>query len=228
MSEITVAKDLRSLFGPVRDQGSRPTCVAFAASDAHAALRPGWTPLSCEYAFFHAQRRGNLPPTGGARLSDMLDALREDGQPEEGGWPYLPALPALLATWLPPASPGPLYARNGGTALPSVDSVVAWLEQDRPAIILCTVSASFYAPGASGVVAPAPGERPDPQRRHALVACGHGVVDQQRALLVRNSWGPRWGIFGHAWLTEAFLGPRLYAAAVLKEEVYVPFHPAAA
>lgn len=228
MSDIAVSKDLRSLFGPVRDQGSRPTCLAFAASDAHAALRPGWAPLSCEYAYFHALRRGGLPPTGGTRLSDMLDALREDGQPEESSWPYLSALPVPLATWLPPASPGPLYARTGTTAPPNFDDVVAWLEQDRPAIILCTLSASFYAPDASGVVAPAPGERPDPQRRHALVACGHGLVGEERMLLVRNSWGPRWGVFGHAWLTEAFLGPRLYAAAVLKEEVHVSGHSAAA
>ena len=30
--------DLRGNFGPARDQNPRPTCMAFAASDAHAAL----------------------------------------------------------------------------------------------------------------------------------------------------------------------------------------------
>jgi hypothetical protein len=57
MSVITAAVDLRSLFGTARNQGSRPTCLAFAASDTHAALRSGWVPLSCEYAFYQAQRR---------------------------------------------------------------------------------------------------------------------------------------------------------------------------
>ena len=33
MISITAAVDLRSLFGPARNQGSRPTCMAFAASD---------------------------------------------------------------------------------------------------------------------------------------------------------------------------------------------------
>ena len=57
MSEIIVLRDLRKHFGDARDQGPRPTCLSFAASDAHAALRTGWTPLSCEFAFYQAQRR---------------------------------------------------------------------------------------------------------------------------------------------------------------------------
>jgi hypothetical protein len=79
MSVITVSVDLRPLFGPARNQGPRPTCLAFAASDAHAALRSGWAPLSCEYAFYHAQRRAGRPPSKGALLSSMLDAPRQDG-----------------------------------------------------------------------------------------------------------------------------------------------------
>ena len=52
--------DLRSLFGPVGDQGPRPTCLAFAASDAHAALRSGWVPLSREYAFYQVAARAAI------------------------------------------------------------------------------------------------------------------------------------------------------------------------
>ena len=81
--KIEVASDLRRRFGPVRDQGQRPTCLAFAASDTHAGLRDGWTALSCEFAFYHAQRRAGRPPTTGALLPRMLDALALDGQPRE-------------------------------------------------------------------------------------------------------------------------------------------------
>jgi hypothetical protein len=84
---IAIKKDLRHLFGPVRDQGQRPTCLAFAASDTHAALRGAWEPLSCEYAFFHAQQRAGRSPHEGATLAPMLEALRHDGQPQETGWP---------------------------------------------------------------------------------------------------------------------------------------------
>src|SRR5439155_7286636 len=87
--EIKVSHDLRNLFGPVRDQGQRPTCLAFAASDTHAGARPGWNPLSCEFAFHRAQQRGKRPPSRGATLDHMLATLRLDGQPQEADWPYL-------------------------------------------------------------------------------------------------------------------------------------------
>ena len=228
MSVIAASVDLRSVFGPARDQGPRPTCLAFAASDTHAALRDGWVPLSCEYAFYHAQRRTDRPPSAGALLSSMLDALREDGQPEESGWPYLAATPAEAASWAPPAAVGPLFGRAGEKSGPSLDQLIRELEQGRPVIILLMLSRTFYGPNTHAVVDPASGEGPEPERRHAVIAVGYGTVDGQRAILIRNSWGPRWGEAGHAWLTERFLGPRLFAVATLMEEIDVSAHSAAA
>ncbi len=207
------------MFGPVRNQGARPTCLAFAASDAHAALRPGWAPLSCEFAFYHAQRRAGRPPDQGALLSATLETLREDGQPEEAGWPYLARLPADVTKWSPPANVGEVFARAGLTTSAAVSAVIKELDGGRPLLLLLQLSAAFFAPRRDGVVDPAPGEAPERNRRHAVIAVGHGVVDGQNAILVRNSWGDRWAAGGYAWLTEAFLGPRLFAAAKLTEEV---------
>ena len=59
---IKILVDLRNNLGPARDQDPRPTCMAFAASDAHAAARDGWEPLSTEWAYYHALKRdGGLP-----------------------------------------------------------------------------------------------------------------------------------------------------------------------
>jgi hypothetical protein len=228
MNDIAVSVDLRTQFGPARNQGSRPTCMAFAASDAHAGLRTGWAPLSCEYAFYQAQRRAGRPPSAGALLSSTLEALREDGQPEEGGWPYLPATPADATSWTPPAEVGVLFGRNGVNSVHSLDRVIGELDQRRPVIILLMLSRAFYARNPRGVVDPAADEAPEPQRRHAVIAVGHGTVDGQRAILVRNSWGPTWGDAGHGWLTERFLSPRIFAAATLLEEVDVSTRSAAA
>lgn len=207
------------MFGPVRNQGARPTCLAFAASDAHAALRPGWTPLSCEFAFFHAQRRAGRVPEQGALLSAMLETLREDGQPEEAGWPYLAQVPTDVTTWAPPTSVGEVFTRDGMSTSSAIKGVVQELDGGTPVILLLQLSAAFFRPGRDGVVDPAPGEAPERDRRHAVIAVGHGSVDGQTAMLVRNSWGDRWALAGYAWLTEAFLGPRLFAAAKLTEEV---------
>lgn len=228
MSDITISVDLRASFGAARNQGARPTCLAFAASDAHAALRGGWTPLSCEYAFYQAQRRAGRMPNTGALLSSMLEALNKDGQPEEIGWPYLPATPADATKWLPPDDIGKLFGRKGEVASHTIERIIQELNAGRPVIVLTMLSIAFYKKHSQGVVDPAIDERPDPDRRHAVVAVGHGKVDGQRAVLVRNSWGPGWGDGGYGWLTERFLGPRIYAAATLLEEVDVPANTIAA
>lgn len=225
---IKVAVDLRHLFGPVRDQGARPTCLAFAASDAHAALREGWAALSCEFAFYHAQRRAGRPPTGGAPLSSMLEALRLDGQPQESGWPYLAATPSDHNSWKPPKAVGALFGRNGATGGAALGPIRASLDAGTPVILLTTVSRSFYTPDAEAVVTPPAGEQPTSTPRHAVVAVGHGTVDGDRAVLVRNSWGATWGSSGYAWLPETFLTPRLFATATLLEPVDVSPHSAAA
>jgi len=228
MNDITILVDLRALFGPARNQGARPTCLAFAASDAHAALRVGWAPLSCEYAFYQAQRRASRPASSGALLSSMLETLQKDGQPEEHGWPYLPATPTDATSWRPPAEVGTLFGRNGKVSAHALERVIARLEQGWPVIILLMLSRAFYQINPRGVVDPALNETPESERRHAVVAVGHGIVDGQRAILVRNSWGPNWGDAGYGWLTERFLAPRIYAAATLLEEVDVSTHSNAA
>ena len=224
---VVVHRDLRSLFGPARDQGIRPTCLAFAASDAHAALRSPWSPLSCEFAFYHAQRRAGRPPTSGASLGYMLTALKEDGQPIESDWPYLDILPAELDDYSPPTGVT-VYRRSGEPRGGGVDEIVRMLDCGQPALILMMLSDAFYMPNSEGMVAAPPGEGPDPLRRHAIVGVGHGSVEAERAILVRNSWGADWGQTGHAWLPESYLAPRLTRVALLKEEIHVPAQTLAA
>ena len=145
--------DLRSLFGPARS-GSRPTCLAFAASDAHAALRDGWVPLSCEYVFYHAQKRANRSSKQGALLSSMLEALRHDGQPSKSGWPYLQTPPSEPASWSPPSGVGPLFRRASQNSNAGIKDIIAELEQGQPVIILMMLSPAFYNPSAEAIVHP--------------------------------------------------------------------------
>lgn len=221
MTAVTILADLRPALGAARNQGPRPTCLAFAASDAHAALRSGWAPLSCEFAFYFAQRRAGRASDSGATLSAMLATLREEGQPEEAGWPYLAAIPTDPTLWVPPPAVGPRFGRAGSPHGLEVNAIVGELDAKRPVILLMMLSRSFYMPGPEGVIRPAVGEAPEPARRHAVVAVGHGMIEGERVILVRNSWGPGWGVAGYGWLTEGFVTPRLFATALLKEDVDV-------
>jgi Papain family cysteine protease len=221
---VTVIKpdiDLRASFGPVRDQGARPTCLAFAASDVHAASRGPWRPLSCEFAFYHAQRRAGRPPSAGTTLSAMLMALKHDGQPLESEWPYLEKLPDDAGDYGPPAVTA-LFRRDGEARPEGFEEIVTRLQAGQPPVVLMMISDAFYLPNEAGVVFASPGEGPDPARRHAVVAVGCGIAGGQNAILIRNSWGPDWGLNGHAWLAESFFAPRITRLAVLMENAHVP------
>jgi hypothetical protein len=228
MTSVAIKGDLRSLFGPVRDQGQRPTCLAFAASDLHAALRGSWSPLSCEYIFYHAQRRAKRKPTEGVLLSSILEALSDDGQPLEAGWNYLAKLPADLTQWRPPAGIAQLFRRAGEPGKDTVDAIVDELSRGQPVVILLRLSRSFDWVKADGVVDLSPGEQPEHLRRHAVIAVGHGEIRGQRVVLVRNSWGDGWGDGGYGWLTEGFLRPLMFRLAILKENISVSPGTAAA
>ena len=228
MTQIIVQSDIRTLFGPVRDQGQRPTCLAFAGSDAHAALRGPWEPLSCEDLFYHTQRRASRKPNQGALLPSMLDALRHDGQPHESGWTYLTDLPADIAHWVPPSGLSPLFRRAGEEETSTIDTIVGKVARGRPVIVLLRLSWSFDWVKTDGIVDEAAGEQPDFARRHAVIAVGHGEVGGQRAVLIRNSWGSGWGAGGYGWLTEKYLLPRVFQLGILKEDLSVSPHSAAA
>lgn len=217
---LDIQVDLRSAFGPVRDQGPRPTCLAFAASDTHAGLRADWTALSCEYAFYRAQKRAGRPPHTGAVLRSMLDALRLDGQPAEDQWPYSLGTPQEQS-WSPPAGLRPLFARNGSVQGTDVQFIVESLNNGVPVIMLMMLSPSFFVPDGEGIVDLKAGEIPEPTQRHAVIAVGHGRHAGSTAILVRNSWGSGWGDQGHAWLTERYVAPRIFASALLLEDVSV-------
>ena len=207
MSSITVRKDLRDRFGPPRDQGKRPTCLAFAMSDAHAAARGVWQDLSSEYLYYHAKKREQTPPTTGAKTSSIRLAVEQDGQPVESGWKYLDALPTDLALWRPPSEIGPLFRRGSAFLSGGFDGAWGSVESGTPVLIVMTISDAFYMPDDAGVINSS--ESPDPARRHAVVAAATGEHAGVKCLLGRNSWGETWGLQCHAWLTEPYLKPRI-------------------
>jgi Papain family cysteine protease len=226
MRSLKVSIDLREKFGPPRDQGARPTCLAFAASDAHAAARIDWMPLSCEYVFYYSQRRSNRPPNSGALLPSMLETLKGDGQPIESDWPYLLQGPKNEEAWIPPKGIGEIFRIDGTSCSHDIESILAQLNQRLPCILLIKLSRAFDCPEEQGIVDLTSNTLPQPERRHAVVAIGHGLIDGQRAILIRNSWGSHWGENGFGWLTESFINASLFAAAILLEEIHVSTNPA--
>lgn len=225
---VSISVDLRSRLGPARDQGQRPTCLAFAASDAHAVMRGPWDTLSTEYAFYQAQKRAGRSPKQGVFLNDMLVSLRDEGQPRESGWPYLAQLPADLSQYAPPKAVGTLFGRDGVQRTQEVARVCEALADDMPAIVLSKLTRAFYMPPPEGIIDHIEGDEVFPAPRHAVVAVGYGDAPQGRVVLVRNSWGLSWGLEGYGWITENFLARHMYGLALLTDETDVSHRSAAA
>ncbi len=212
---VTVTKDLRTQFQSARDQGPRPTCLAFALSDAHAAGRPPHTCMSSDYLFYHAvQRTANRNPNQGVSLTIATSTLRAEGQPWESVWPYVAALPINRTNWLPPAGVKTFTAdskpHTGG-----ISDTCCLVDTGTPAILVFHPTEAFYYVGKSGLMPIRAIDRDIPSL-HAVIAVGYGRSSGQTHILLRNSWGPEWGDGGHAWLSEDYLAPRLHSVTSLR------------
>lgn len=211
--QIRVIVDLRAQFGNIRDQGQRPTCMAFAASDAHAFARNSADPLSVEYAYFHAvQRRSNTSRTTGVSFEAISEAISLDGQPVESGWPYIENLAAGDA-WKPPQTPGTLFYRNATKITGGVTDVYASLASGRPVVVVMSISISFFQLAAGSLLQAPAAETP--LGTHAVIVVGHGESEGDPCLLIRNSWGSGWGDDGYGWIHEDYLTPRLLVAGTM-------------
>ena len=212
MAIITLC-DLSPALGEARNQGSRPTCVAFAISDAHAAARGAYVALSVEHLYWHAvQRTSGGHPNSGVTLPTALAALLHDGQCVEAGWPYQDPLPSNLAAWRPPTTATPVYRRASRAVGTAITTVLDQLDAGSPVVLALLLGERFYQP-VGGVITPGPGDADTAY--HAVVAVGCGKDASDQYILVRNSWGDNWGVKGHAWVGVTYLKPRLCGVVLM-------------
>jgi C1A family cysteine protease len=216
-SPSTAAVDLRPGLRAVGDQGRRGTCVAFATTAAHEHRRGTGhdgmpEDLSEETLYWGCKQLDGLPAPGTSMSAADL-ALQRWGQPAETLWPYDEARDDRAVSYQPP--PEAIKAESCYRAplrsiTPGLASIRAELDAGRPIIVGMQVWEQFRRATTEPLPAPARSELfPG---GHAVVVVGHDP--QQAALLIRNSWGPRWGRGGHLWVADAVI-PLLLGAWVV-------------
>ena len=206
---ITIVLDHRSVLGPVRDQGARPTCLSFAATAAHEHVRRSGAPLSPEYLHYFASDKGS---SDGVVFPDIVGALEGPGQPSEVDCPYHPD--GLPSGWLPPNCVS-VYRRRSDLKYPEPDEIEALLSTEHVPVLGISTPHTFYSPAPPWLLSP------DGLIRglHAVTAVALGTTGSMRCFLIRNSWGTAWGDEGHAWIDDAFVNQHLRHLLALTEEV---------
>lgn len=210
---IKVVVDHSGTFGPARDQGRRPTCIAFAVSDGHAHHRN--VPeqfLSCEYLFYQAARR-QLPSQhhSGVRTAAIVEALAGDGQPLEAHHPYQVALLPAAALPVPPDPfPHPCYQALWAYEHFSEPVVRGLLLGGRSILLALKITEKFFEITSEQPVLMGNLDNDRVTGIHAVVGVGYGTSREGATYMkIRNSWGEQWGHRGYAWIPMTYADKQL-------------------
>ncbi len=213
----TPVVDLRSTLPPVRDQGQRGTCLAFAVTSAHEVARTSAPPpedLSEEALYWGCKRTdGNW--SRGTSFRSAAVAIGRWGQPLEASWPYDATQRDGIAYRPPTRAGGTGWIRSGlrRVAL-GLDDVRAHLDAGVPVALGLTLFDTFYRPDAGGRINDPPAGAPN-RGGHAVLAVGH----QPAEILIRNSWGDTWALGGYAWISDSYVRSHASGAWIIDPSV---------
>lgn len=213
MTKLEISADHRSLIPAVRDQGRRPLCLPFAASDANSFANKSIDPLSVEYLAYHSATSTEII-SAGLTFEAVATGLERYGQPSEDKFPYAPLVTEFVRK--PPHTEDhyfPLHFSKMRSRCYSFEELLEGLETGRVFILGLRLTQAFLDNAKPAIF------RYDGTEvgNHAVLAVGAGKLsDGEPGILIRNSWGSNWGDLGHAWITECLVENALIKAAELE------------
>ena len=203
--------DLRPFCSKIEDQGNLGSCSANALAGALEFLeikdKVHYADLSRLFIYYNERViEHSVKSDSGAMLSDGIKTLAKQGACIEKKWPYVVSRFAAKpnAACYKEASDHQITSYHRILAL---DEMRTCLAEGFPFVFGFTVYESFETPqvARSGIAGmPQPGERV--VGGHAVVAVGYD--DLQKRLIVRNSWGPQWGMKGYFTMPYAYVADR--------------------
>lgn len=199
--------DLSANWGPPQLQGSRPTCLAFTASELNRNLSGTDSTLSAEYIYRAAARKSTTWKAGsGLFMAHLSEALAQQGQPTDLVCPYLayepneepPDLPQLEAS-------EKLYAAKVQLISTAPQQIEDELRQGTPVGLILKLTDTFMRP-TQGTIEFSH-MLLSINMHHAVVATGLGKHSGTGELhfRIRNTWGENWGEKGNAWLPHSYV-----------------------
>jgi C1A family cysteine protease len=184
--------DLRLFDTPVKNQGSRPWCTAFATIAAVENLGRRFFGQTLDLSEIHHFKSYNVYQT-----APSLQAGRSRGFIDERLWPYYgqrqQGADSKVRAKLVESKKIKL----------NISDVVAAIRAGEPVVINLNVNRSFMNPKAGGIISPGGGS----QGGHAITLTG--VVLDERVggggyFIIKNSWGSSWGNKGYGYVPFSY------------------------
>ncbi|MFC1762208.1 C1 family peptidase [Planctomycetota bacterium] len=212
---------------PVRDQGHRGTCVAFASVGLREYLERCSSELSEQFLYWACKQLDGFPNEAGTFIHTAMSALSTKGVCERTTWPYNPEEDPGNESQAPPPDGAEEHALSfvmpntravAQTNINSYKQLLAGADGygPMPVVIASLVFNSWFRSAATNqtgkITMPLPGEMPLPGG-HAMLIVGYqddSSVPGGGYFIVRNSWSPKWAALspeapGHAMMPYAYV-----------------------
>jgi C1A family cysteine protease len=201
--------DLTAQCPPVYDQGQLGSCTANAIGAAFEfelmkQRLPDFMPSRLFIYYNERAIEGSVGTDSGAQIRDGIKAVAQQGVCPEPLWPY-----AIAKFKTSPPKPCYVEALKHKVSLyqrlvPTLNQLKGCLASGYPFVFGFTVYDSFESPAVAKS-----GHAPMPVPAEAVIG-GHAVMavgfdDSKQWFIVRNSWGPGWGLKGYFTLPYAYL-----------------------
>lgn len=204
--KLPTSIDLRPLCPPVFDQGQLGSCSANAGVAAKMMLSKSNAMLSRLFLYYEERHiEGTINEDSGAQMRDIGKALQKYGVCNESSMPYVISsfTKAPTKSQLKAALKNKITSYHSVSGLNGVKTYLATFNQ--PVLIGMDVYDSFESDtvAKTGIV-----PMPDTTKEqllggHAVTAVGYD--DSKNVLIVRNSWGAKWGDAGYFYLPYDYL-----------------------
>jgi hypothetical protein len=206
---LPASVDLRSECPPVYDQGQLGSCTAngIAGAIQFDQAKQGTKDFTPSRLFIYYNERaieGTVGQDSGAQVRDGIKSVSTLGAPPETDWPYniqeFAQKPPAQAYADAKQDLVSSYAR----VAQSITQMQGCLAAGYPFVFGFTVYESFESDtvAQTGIVPmPAAGEKV--LGGHCVLAVGYDGT--QRNFIIRNSWGPDWGLKGYCMMPFEYL-----------------------